>query len=183
MTSTLERTNTMPLIDVSLPPLAMNEVAIEHRAHGTAERMTVQKVDVVIGICHLSENPFDPRSAVSVMGVVDEAVWYLKKREDPKTKDQARVTVLQMPKHGILKDVGGGNFAYDPTKGYIGEDRATLLVELDGKTVKMEYYFRVMQAIPQSYETGPNKYQQSNCPRKSAVWKISTFRGVNDKNT
>jgi hypothetical protein len=133
-----------------------------------------QPFDRVIGVCHLSENPYDPTSAVNSMSVADEAVWYLKEKDHYKIEGQPIVDVFQVPAHGVLVDDGGGNYVYYPEKGYLGNDRATLLVAVGGKKVRMEYFFRVMQTIPQQYETGPSQYEASNCPTKSRVWRISS---------
>jgi hypothetical protein len=85
--------------------------------------------------------------------------------------------------HGSLTDEGDGDFAYLPEKGYIGSDRATLLVEVGGKKIRMEYFFRVMQTVPDAYEGEPSIWEQGYCPVKARVWKISSTPDVNGNNT
>jgi hypothetical protein len=97
---------------------------------------------------------------------------YFRAQEHRKIEGQASISVLQMPKHGELRNEGAGYFAYYPEKGYIGNDRATLLVETGGKKIKMEYFRRVMQTVP-SAEDEPAIYEQGYCPLKARVWKIS----------
>jgi hypothetical protein len=140
----------------------------------TMAQTSVQKFDRVIGVCHLSENPFVPQSAVNVLEPADEAVMYLRQEEHSKITDQANTSVLNMPEHGVLENEGKGYFAYYPKKGYIGGDRATLLVDVGGKKIKMEYFFRVMRSIPQGDDVAPSPYKTSGCPKEEAVWKIST---------
>ncbi|MBK7685753.1 MAG: matrixin family metalloprotease [Rhodocyclaceae bacterium] len=76
-----------------------------------------------------------------------------------------------------------GSYVYYPQKGYIGDDRATLLVNVGGKTVKMEYFFRVMQTIPVGSEDESSVYGEGYCPKKTRVWKISSTIDVNGDTT
>ena len=160
----------MPLIDLPLPPFATSEIVIERRVRD----MVAPKTDWVIGVCHLSENPFVPKSAANVMEPLLEIKSYFTERKLRAIEGQASVSVLKTPTHGALENQGDGYFAYDPEKSYIGNDRATLLVELGSKQIRVEYFFRVMQTIPQQYETEPSIYEQGYCPKKARVWKIST---------
>ncbi len=67
------------------------------------------------------------------------------------------ITILQQPKHGILRlvteadgnrfgegrfDPASGLYAYLPKKGYVGKDSATALVEIAGVKVKVVYFFQ-----------------------------------------
>lgn len=139
----------------------------------TAQR-SVEQFDRVIGICHLSENPFVPKSAVNVLSPPQELAVYFRKQEHYTIEGKPRVSVMQMPAHGRLEDIGDGNYAFYPEMGYIGNDRATLLIEVAGKKVRMDYFFNVMQSIPQQYEGEPSIYKQGYCPKKVRVWKISS---------
>lgn len=151
-----------------LGPTAPLMVADATAAQGSS---APRQVDRVIGVCHLSENPFDPTSAVNSMSVADEAVWYLENIDHSKVRGQPSVSILQTPAHGNLLDGGNGNYAYLPEKGYLGNDRATLLIEVGGKKVRMEYFFRVLQQVPD--QEGVDAYAD-NCPKKVRVWKISS---------
>ena len=148
----------------------------------TATQSSVQKFDRTIGVCHLSESPFVPKSAVNSLSPALAVKNYYREQEHYTIEGQPRVSVLQIPAHGELKDGGEGHYAYLPAKGYIGNDRATLLVEVSGKKVRMEYFFRVMQSIPQEYEGLPSVEERSNCPKKVPVWKISSTTDANGNN-
>ncbi len=69
-------------------------------------------------------------------------------------------------------DDGGGDYAYYPEKGYLGNDHATLLVEMGGKKVRMEYFFRVLTSVHEGEGVDP---YEDNCPEKVPVWKISAI--------
>jgi hypothetical protein len=86
--------------------------------------------------------------------------------------------VLEQPKHGTLEDggtfvtrhgvqidTGERNYWYIHAADYLGEDRATLLVEIGGYKVKVVYFFHV--------EKGPldNEDEEITCPK--SYWKIS----------
>jgi hypothetical protein len=130
--------------------------------------------DRVIGVCHLSESPFVPKSAVNTMAPSMETKDYYRKKEHYKIEGQANISVLKMPEHGEMKGPVNEAFVYYPDKGYIGNDHASLSVEVGGKMVRVEYFFRVMQSIPQQYESEPDVYEQGYCPKKARVWRISS---------
>jgi hypothetical protein len=80
-----------------------------------------------------------------------------------------RATILRKPQHGTLKPnaEAPGGYLYLPKADYFGADRATFLVEAGGRKIKMEYFFRVMESVP---ELGHE--DKRLCPR-GLVWKIS----------
>ncbi len=133
-----------------------------------------------IGVCHLIENPPNPPgSAVNTMDPTLSAWTYLKRRERPTpnwlTVDEykaARVSVLQDPAHGLVKDEGDGGYRYAPTPGYYGQDRATLLVEIGGLKIKLMYFFKVMQGVPGGTEGNDPYNDKKLCPN-GMYWKIS----------
>ncbi|WP_301102657.1 matrixin family metalloprotease, partial [Propionivibrio sp.] len=166
----------VPNIPAQEPPLMV--------AQATAAQNSAQKFDRVIGVCHISDNPYDPTSAVNAISPAEETVLYFRQREHRKIEGQASVSVLKMPAHGVLEGPVNGIFAYYPEKGFIGNDRATLLVEVGGKKVKMEYFFRVMKDI--SFiddEEEPSAHERGYCPVKARVWKISSTPDANGNNT
>jgi len=73
-------------------------------------------------------------------------------------------------------DDGGGDYVYLPEEGYLGNDRATLLVEVGGKKVRMEYFFRVMKSV---FESPGEDNSAEFCPEKVRVWKISSITDTN----
>jgi hypothetical protein len=99
-----------------------------------------------LGVCFPA-----PNEIYSLENVVDpklEAQAYLRRYEHQTVKVPATITVLQQPKHGILRlvteadrgtlfssssgpvDPSDPGYAYLPEKGYVGKDRATVLVEI-----------------------------------------------------
>jgi hypothetical protein len=82
---------------------------------------------------------------------------------------------LKIPEHGKVIDDGDGDYSYFPEKGFIGNDRATLLVEMGGKKIRMEYFFRVMTSVHEGEGVDP---WADNCPKKIRVWKISSLNDV-----
>ena len=130
-----------------------------------------------IGICHVAENRDDrPPSNINSIEPISEVWGYLQKHEgravdisvDMKT---AKVNVLQVPEHGVLRDDGSGGYRYIPLPNYIGKDRATLLVEIGGLKVKVVYFFKVLIYVgPGSEEYDPYG-DKNNCPN-GYQWRI-----------
>ena len=151
-------------------PAQSTPVVIAMASH---DKKGAAKTDRTIGICHLIENqPDSMYSAVNGLSPVLAVKSYIWKQEhiliDKADLKDAKVSILQKPKHGVLKDEGSGYYGYNPSNlDYRGPDRATVLVEVAGRKVKVKYFFKVMQSVPGGTE-GYKKY----CP-KGEVWKIS----------
>lgn len=158
----------VPNIPVQEPPLMV--------ADASAAQNTAQKYDRVIGVCHLSANPYDPTSAQNTMSPPLAVKNYYYNYEKYKIQGPSSVSVLKMPEHGKLSDEGGGSYSYLPEEGYLGNDRTTLLVEVGGKKVRMEYFFRVMTSVHEGEGVDP---YEDNCPEKVRVWKISSITDTN----
>jgi hypothetical protein len=141
----------------------------------------------VMGICKIVAN--GPDQGVSVVNAFDpahEAYIYLKRYEHKIVSGQAKVTVLQPSKHGLVRlldesdrgiifpkdaapvDPNDGTYLYLPENGYLGKDRATILVELGGKKVKIIYFFEAVDGPAGEPET-----IEARCPNKVSDWKIS----------
>lgn len=90
----------VPNIPAQEPPLMV--------ADASAAQNTAQKYDRVIGVCHLSANPYVPLSAVNSLSPPLAIKGYYRNEEHYKIEGQASVSVLQMPVHGVLVDDGGG---------------------------------------------------------------------------
>lgn len=164
----------VPNIPAQEPPLIV--------ADASASQGAARAYDRVIGVCHLSANPFVPKSAVNVLNPAMAIKNYYRVEEKFKITGQFNISVLQMPLHGILENEGEGYYAYYPEKGYLGNDQASLLVEVGGKKIKMEYFFRVMQSVSPEAEGEPSIYEQGYCPTKARVWKISSTTDASGNN-
>ncbi|HYS86491.1 MAG TPA: hypothetical protein VEN78_16035 [Bradyrhizobium sp.] len=112
-----------------------------------------------IGVCEPVPN--EDYSLENVFSPKGSAAYYLRmyERQSVADTDPATVTILQQPKHGILRLVteadrgtlfgdtadplgpASGLYAYLPKKGYVGKDSATALVEIAGVKVKVVYFF------------------------------------------
>ncbi|SRR6266487_272193 len=126
-----------------------------------------------IGVCHLVENPpIPPGTAVNVISPLGSVSVYLQK-EEHRTLDwkSSKVSVLQGPGHGELRVTPSGKYRYSPAPDYYGQDRASLLVEIGGRTVKVIYFFNVLRTVggTEGYDPYDDK---KYCP-KGEMWKIS----------
>ncbi len=133
-----------------------------------------KKVDRTIGVCHLIENPSNPPgTAVNVINPLRATNAYVDRVEHREIGLDGKVTVLQGPKHGTLEYLGGeGYFVYRPTPDNFGSDRATFLVEIDGRKIKVVYHFKVTSEAGGGTDGYDPYMQKKNCP-KGDVWKIS----------
>jgi hypothetical protein len=130
-----------------------------------------------IGVCQLIENPpIPPMTAANVAAPAMTTWSYLTSVEKVKLSEDlaetAKTTLLDGAKHGVLVEEGGGYYRYDPTPGYYGTDRATVLVEMGNYKVKVVIHFKVMQPGIGGTEGYDPYMQKENCP-KGPQWKIS----------
>lgn len=105
-----------PNVDLQAPILTTSLVALAQKT---------QQSDLTIGVCHLSENPYDATSAVNTMSPALALKNYYS-RVGQKAFEDFRITIDRLPTHGKLEDIGKGNYAYYPHDGFRGNDRATL---------------------------------------------------------
>ena len=138
------------------------------------------KIDHTIGICHLIENPAGSPSAVNSLSPVTAVkiyLWNLEHRAiDKADLKDAKVSLLQSPKHGVLEFFEGTQSAgYLPSSiDYRGPDQATVLVEIGDRKVKVRYFFNVMQSTPPGTEGYDPHEDKKLCPQgKGWLWKIS----------
>src|SRR6266702_4641231 len=147
-------------------------------AQASQSRQGSAITDRTIGVCHLIENPpVPPGSAVNGISPALSVWTYFGKQErltpEQLTADMykaAKVTLVQRPDHGELRVTPSGNYRYFPAPTYYGSDRATLLVEIGGWTVKTIYFFNVLHSVGGG-DQDPYK-DKENCP-KGEMWKIS----------
>ncbi len=134
-----------------------------------------------IGVCHPAPN--EDYSLENVVSPIVEAGSYLGNFEGKNVQHIGTITILQQPKHGILRlvteadgnrfgegrfDPASGLYAYLPKKGYVGKDSATALVEIAGVKVKVVYFF-------QAWAGGlGNTGLEELCGKRGYHWKISS---------
>src|SRR6266705_371723 len=139
-----------------------------------------------IGVCEPVPN--EDYSLENVFSPKGSAAYYLRmyERQSVADTDPATVTILQQPKHGILRllteadrgmlfsdtaapvNPADGAYVYLPNKGYVGKDSATALVEIAGVKVKVVYFF-------QAWAGGlGNTGLEELCGKRGYHWKISS---------
>lgn len=106
----------------------------------------------------------------------------------------ATVTVLQQPKHGVLRlvteadrgtlfssgsrfDPSGQVYTYLPEQGYLGDDKASFLIERGGIKIRVVYFFKAVN--------GPlgNSGGDEYCEKTGIRWKISSTLDSNGSAT
>lgn len=143
-----------------------------------------------LGVC--SPSPNRRYSLENVIDPILSAGSYLQAFEHKTVTGPATTTILQQPKHGILRLLteadgdrfGEGRFVaadqlyvYLPEEGYEGKDIGTVQVNFGGIKVSVKYYF---QAI-----SGPlgNTGLERLCAKTGLYWKISTTINPDGTNT
>jgi hypothetical protein len=127
-----------------------------------------------VGICHFAENPSEPDNAANMLSVEDEVRGIFAERHW--TSSLPVVTkVVRAPQHGVLLPDPPGVFTYHPHSGYLGNDRITIIAKAGQKTLRMEYFVRVVTAV-QGNDQEPDMYEQGYCPVKARVWRIKSTR-------
>ncbi len=134
------------MVDMPAVPPQYAQVMI---VQASQAQRSADKLDRTIGVCSLVENP-------------------IRMEEIP---DPGLVTVLRNPRHGTLKPLGSDpkdrSYVYLPKPDYFGPDRATFLVEIGGKKIRMEYFFRVVAGVADSF------YENKEFCPNGERWKIS----------
>ncbi len=140
----------------NIPPQDM-PVVIAQASQAQAGNVQTMRT---IGVCEPVPN--EDYSLENVFSPKGSAAYYLRmyERQSVADTDPATVTILQQPKHGILRllteadrgmlfsdtaapvNPADGAYVYLPNKGYVGKDSATALVEIAGVKVKVVYFFQ-----------------------------------------
>jgi hypothetical protein len=98
-----------------------------------------------IGACQLIGNPDPEDTAVNTISPAVAAAIYFNTYESRNLKRDAQVSILKNPVHGKLEDLGEGDYRYRPAPSYLGNDSATILVEMGGYKVKVVHVFHVLE--------------------------------------
>ena len=143
----------VPYVPVQEAPVALMQAA------STGASVTP---DFILNSCRETEHTRD--GSVSPFGVVDPAGvlrYYLVNR-DKKSElklEDIKFTLLTAPQHGKLKtefdSKGLLSYAYDPTPGYLGDDRATFMAEYKGKHYKIVVTIKVLEIVDESGSACP----------------------------
>jgi hypothetical protein len=87
--------------------------------------------------------------------------------------EASEVKIIQQPRHGTIKKIDEFRYKYIPQSGYIGDDRAVLLVNIRGNKVRVIYFIKVLDISIQS-RSDYDKYEQiyrKHCEK--GEWRIS----------
>jgi hypothetical protein len=141
------------------------------------------------GICHPA--PSNEYSAENGLDPIASAHDYLEAYENRIAPGSATITILQAPKHGVLRlvteadrgpilvpggdpvDPAAGLYLYFPERGYVGKDGATIQVDFgNGLKVNVKYFFPVVGG------TG-NDWAGDYCRKTGVYWKISSTLDAN----
>jgi hypothetical protein len=158
-------------------PMATSDVPPQYTqmivAQAPQPRQGASKPDRTIGVCNLVENPIrmdgEHYSAANGFGPIGAAQVYFQSVENREIPGPGLAVVSRKPQHGTLEPTSREEISYwyVPKGDYLGPDHATFLVELGGRKIKVEHFFRVMESVP---ELGHE--DKRLCPR-GLVWKIS----------
>jgi hypothetical protein len=146
-----------------------------------------------IGVCATAPN--QNYSGENGLAPIYSSQSYFEMYESRTVTGPATTTILQQPKHGVLRlvtetdsgtlfssksgplDPSDPGYAYLPESGYVGQDSATILVDFGSVKVTVKYYFHAV-----SGPVGDN-WIQEYCAPKGMYWKISSNLDGNGANT
>lgn len=146
------------------------------------------------GIC--SPAPNNNYSADNGEDPIADAKFYLQQYENRTVTGPATVTILQQPKHGVLRlvtqadvgtilagdtgtiDAADPGYFYLPETGYLGKDKAIMLVDFGGGLkVKVVFFFQAING-----QLGNTGFQDL-CSKTGVYWKISSTLAPNGTST
>lgn len=145
------------------------------------------KPERALGVCRPVANGAGSTPTLeNTVNPVLAAKAYFDLYEKRTVEGSGKVTILQGPKHGVLRLVTEADrgsifssssgpitqetklYAYLPESGYIGKDSATVLVEIGGLKVKVVYSFQAVDANRLGLY-----WEEEFCGKKGYRWKIS----------
>lgn len=96
----------------------------------------------------------------------------------PIPASQAVVSTSQRTSYGAIGICHSSDYpnfpgihTYHPEPGYLGPDRMPVVATIGDKTLRLEYFVRVMQYVPVD-DREPDLHERSYCPVNARVWKI-----------
>ena len=146
-----------------------------------------------LGICEPSPN--HNYSLENVVEPILGARDYMQAFEHKTVTGPATTTILQQPKHGVLRllteadrgtlfssssgplDLADPGYAYLPEQGYVGNDSATIQVDFGGLKVNVKYYFQAINGVL------GNTGWEDHCSKTGFYWKISSTLDANGTST
>lgn len=166
------------MFDVNLAP----DVSAQPATVVVAQAKPAQKGKAVsaqrtIGICQLVESHPDSHVyAYNVIGPARAVRSYVSQVERRPVGRQGKIDIVQMPAQGDLRVTPSGNYRYFPLPNYYGEDRATLLVGIGNRKIRVTYFFNVLPKVPAAGK-GYDPYRDRKLCPNGKRWKISLGSG------
>jgi hypothetical protein len=154
-------------------------------AQASKTQQAKPKKEYVMGICQgayrrTSEKygSYNSMGVTYLLGGMDRAMQYWGLRDIPEFIKPEHIQVLHSPKHGKLvyeafpqnSNPGSdyGDYLYTPDIGYVGNDKMTFKLDVNGKIFKIVYVFKVVHERNVTNDD-PSAY----CPEPE-TWKISS---------
>jgi hypothetical protein len=166
-----------------IPDLPTQAPSVVMIAQADQAQNSNQKNERILGLCSVVDGE---NNRVEIDPGLDANSYFRHYDKESNMKinfDDAKITIVQQPKHGFLTngiwDSNKGQFVsqpddtpqrwlnqynYWPETGYEGKDFAVISVEKDGVKVTVYYFLHVTVAVNAHYL----------CERKEGVWKISS---------
>lgn len=126
-----------------------------------------------------------PMSVSYLLGGLGYARQYWGLQDIPDFVEPEDVQVLHQPEHGKVVyeafSKGGnpgsdyGHYRYNPNRGYLGDDKVTFKLTVDGKAFKILYILKVIKQDNSGAEIPPEICEE--LPRGDA-WRISTTQAL-----
>jgi hypothetical protein len=115
---------------------------------------TTGKVDRTVGVCRPVGNPMR-LTTVNSVGPLADTNFNIEISENRSVVPEGKIDLLRGPRHGTLQvnPEAPGGYLYLPVEDYVGSDRATFMVQIADRKIRVEYFFRVLTAVPEdAYE-------------------------------
>lgn len=171
------------MFPIDMPSIPPQEQTIVMVQADSAQQQIVSK-ERTLGVCHPVPNSIPPEGARGeyVVNLIQSAKSYFTLYEHQKVAGETNVTVVKGPAHGSLQLIteanvatfmsgrfvdGNRSYAYFPNPGYVGNDRATFLVDIGGQKVKLVYFFQSVD-----HPLGDTGFDEL-CAKTGIKWKIS----------
>ena len=137
----------------------------------TSQGRHATEIPRMTGVCQVVQNRTGTEiGGQNVLSPAASAVnyfWDFEKQDMKEREAAAKVTLVQLPKHGRLVEDGKGVYVYRPDPGYYGKDKAIAQVEIGGYQVKVVYFLQAVEA-----DFGQD-WIDMYCGPKGYQWKIS----------
>jgi hypothetical protein len=148
----------MFIMDVPSVPVPQTPIVLVQAATPAAPQP-----DYILKTCKETGSTGDTRYLMNGVDPAGMLAVYLGNRSnrdilnDSAALATIKITLLEGTKHGELDGTGSLAFMYEPTEGYVGNDKAIFMAEFEGKRYKIIVELHV-------FDVAPMESQPSSCP-------------------